>query len=241
MSESDGSADESPKLELLHESQLLAGLSRKELDEVDLASVMTRCQRGRVFFTAHDEPETIYFLKEGRVRLYRSSEGKQLTVALLDRGMIFGESSLLGQSHAGVFAEADEECLLCVMPTAKLSALITRIPRIGLNLLQCVGHRLQRSQELAEEVAFWSVRRRLARAILDLDERYGHPTLDGQRIINRAFTQAQIAEMIGSTRETVADLMGELRRSELIDLRKRRIVILNGAALRQAVLTAPLD
>src|SRR3712207_8812113 len=53
---------------------------------------------------------TIYFLKEGRVRLYRRTpEGKQLTVAVLDRGAVFGESRLIGQNHAGVYAERSEE------------------------------------------------------------------------------------------------------------------------------------
>ena len=56
-----------------------------------------RCERGKVFFSPHDAPGTIYFLKEGRVRLYRRTpQGKQLTVAVLDRGAVFGESRMIG-------------------------------------------------------------------------------------------------------------------------------------------------
>jgi CRP/FNR family transcriptional regulator, cyclic AMP receptor protein len=220
----------------LSEVQLLAGLSDAELRQVEEGTSMSRCERGRVFFAPEDSPGSIWFLKEGRVRLYRrTTDGKQLTVAMLDRGAVLGESALLGQSHAGVYAEADEDCLLCVMPVERLRALVVSVPRIGLNLLEHVGQQLKRSQELAEEVAYWSVKRRLAKALLDLDDRYGHPTMGNGRVINRHITQAQIAELIGSTRETVAELLGTLRRQDVIAARGRRIIIRDSDALREWV------
>jgi len=218
----------------LEESQLFHGLSNRELERVDELASMTQCERGKVFFSPEDSPGTIYFLKEGRVRLYRRTpEGKQLTMAMLDRGAVFGESSLIGQSHAGVFAEAEETCLLCVMPAGHLRQLIAEVPRVGLNLLEFVGQKLQRSQELSEEVAYWSVKRRLARLLLDLDERYGHPTLDGGRIVNKTFTQADLAEMVGATRETIAELMSSLKKLEILDTKRRRIVIRDRAAVER--------
>lgn len=222
------------KHELLEESQLFEGLDDRQMQRVDALTSMTQCERGKVFFSPEDTPGTIYFLKEGRVRLYRRTpEGKQLTVAMLDRGAVFGESRLIGQTHAGVYAEADEQCLLCVMPSGHLELLIGEVPKVGLNLLRFVGQRLQRTTELAEEVAFWSVRRRLARTILELDERYGHPTMGGGRIVNKTFTQSDIAEMCGSTRETVAELMSALKKRGIISTRRRRIVIEDRPALEQ--------
>ncbi|MCW2925006.1 MAG: putative transcriptional regulator [Thermoleophilia bacterium] len=222
------------KHELLQESELFGGLTDKQMQRVDDLTAVTQCERGKVFFSPEDTPGTIYFLKEGRVRLYRRTpEGKQLTVAVLDRGAVFGESQLIGQNHAGVYAEADEVCMLCVMPAGHLETLIGEVPIIGLNLLRFVGQRLQRTTELAEEVAFWSVRRRLARTILELDERYGHPTLNGGRIVNKTFTQADIAEMCGSTRETVAELMSALKKQGIITARRRRIVIEDRPALER--------
>lgn len=215
-----------PKQDYLMESQLFAGLTDAELAVINDVATMTRCARGRVFFAPEDMPETLYILKEGRVRLYReTTDGKHLTVAMLDRGAVFGESSLIGQTHSGVFAIAEEEGLLCVMPADHLRELITRIPRIGLNLLEFVGGRLRRSQELAEEVAYWSVKRRLAKLLLELNERYGHPTMGGGRIINKSFTQADLAEMIGSTRETVAEMLGTLKGLDVISSRRRKIVL----------------
>jgi CRP/FNR family transcriptional regulator len=222
------------KGELLQESEIFAGLTDEQMKRVDELTSMTQCERGKVFFSPEDTPGTIYFLKEGRVRLYRRTpEGKQLTIAVLDRGAVFGESRMIGQNHAGVYAEADEHCLLCVMPAGHLEVLVTEVPMVGLNLLKFVGQRLQRTTELAEEVAFWSVRRRLARTILELDERYGHPTMGGGRIVNKTFTQSDIAEMCGSTRETVAELMSALKKQGILSTRRRRIVIEDHVALER--------
>ena len=93
-----------------------------------------------VFFSPQDSLGTIYFLKEGRVRLDRRiTERKQLTVAVLDRGAAIGESSLIGQNPAGVYAEAVEQCLLCVMPAGHLEVLISEVPQVGINLFRVVG------------------------------------------------------------------------------------------------------
>jgi len=227
------------KQDLLSESEVFGGLTDTQMRRVDELTSMTQCERGKVFFSPEDSPGTIYFLKEGRVRLYRrTSDGKQLTVAVLDRGAVFGENRLIGQNHAGVYAEADEHCLLCVMPSAHLETLITEVPAVALNLLRYVGQRLQRTTELAEEVAFWSVRRRLAKTILELDDRYGHPTLGGGRIVNKTFTQSDISEMCGSTRETVAELMSAWKKQGVLSTRRRRIVIEDRSVLESVLADA---
>ena len=108
------------------------------------------------------------------------------------------------------------------------------MPRTGSTSAR-LDARLQRSQELSEEVAYWSVKRRLARMILELDDRYGHPTMGGGRIINTPFTQAELAEMVGSTRETIAELMSQLKKLGVLDTRRRRIVIVDRPELERVV------
>ena len=222
------------KATYLSKSQLFAGLPAEQMAEFERQTAMTTCERGRVFFSPEDSPGTIYILKDGAVRLFRrDTEGRQLTVAILDAGSVFGESELLGQVHAGVYAEALDECLLCVVPTEQMRTLIRRYPDIGLNLLSHLGDRLRRSQELSEEMAYWSAEQRLARHIELLAERFGRPSLTGGTIISRPFTQAEIASMIGATRQTVSELMGELTRAGTISMRRRRIIVRNRDALQR--------
>ncbi len=103
-----------------------------------------------------------------------------------------------------------------------MKALIKRFPQIGLNLVQFLGERLLRSQELSEEMAYWSVNRRLAHELLLLKQRYGHPSLAGGIVIREPLTQSDLAEMVGATRQTVSELMGMLSRRKIISIRRRR-------------------
>lgn len=222
------------KLEYLHDSQLFAQLTDEQMRAVEQATAMTHCERGRVFFSPEDIPGTVYVLKAGNVRLFRREhDGRELTVAMLDSGSVFGESSLLGQSHAGVFAQAIEDCVLCVIGADRMHALIHEFPQIGLNLLVHVGAQLRRSQELSQEMAYWSVQRRLGARLRELADRYGHPTLDGHVIIERRFTQSELAEMVGASRQTVSELMGVLAHRGIIETRRRRTVVLDARALAQ--------
>lgn len=223
---------ETDKRAHLLESEMFEGLSAKDMDTVEELTTVTRCERGRIFFRPEDVPETIYILKEGRIRLYRETEdGRQLTVGVLDPGSVFGESTLLGQNMSGVYARAEEEGLLCVMRSDHLRQLIERVPQIGLNLLQHVGTMARASQELAEQVAYWPVARRLAKQLLELADRYGRPTLDGNTIIDHAITQAEIADLVGSTRETVASLLGTFRANGIITNRGRKIIVVDRMGL----------
>ncbi len=217
----------------LRESRLFAGLPHADVRKIESLTTMTECHRGRVFFAPEDAAGTIYVLKRGRVRLYRCDDrGHTLTVAVLGAGSIFGESALLGEAHPGIYAEAIDDGLVCVIPSAEMKALIKRFQQIGLNLIEFLGERLLRSQELSEEMAYWPVNRRLAHELLLLKDRYGRPSLTGGSIIGEKFSQTELAEMIGSTRQTVSELMGALADRGIIAIRRRRIVIRDEAALR---------
>lgn len=220
------------KYEYLSQSVLFAGLSLKEQKTFEELTATSTCRRGQVVFRADDSPDALYLLKRGSVRLVRhGDDGRPLIVAILDPGAVFGESRLLGQASASVAAEAIDECLVCTVPTDQMRELIQRFPQIGLNLLEYLGDRLRRSHELSHEMAYWNVRRRLANQIALLADRYGKPTMTGETMIGRVFTQAELAEMVGATRQTVSELLAAMTRMEILGRRRRRIVIRDPAAL----------
>lgn len=224
----------SSKADHLSKSQVFAGLTQAEMRSFEDLITMTTCKRGKVFFSAHDSPGTIYILKQGAVRLFRRDEqGHQLTLAMLDAGAIFGESALLGQSLADVHAEATDDCLLCVIPTAQMRDLLRTFPQIGLNLLEHVGERLRRAQELSGEMAYWTVQRRLANQLTQLADRYGHPSLLGGTVIDKKLNQTDLAEMVGATRQTVSELMSSLTKQGIIGIRRRKIVVHDPDALHE--------
>ncbi len=214
-------------------SAVLEGVPAAERQQLASLAITRTVAPGHLFFSPDDHNSSVYVIRSGRVHLYcMTDEGKRLTVDMLDPGAVFGENVLLGMPHAGLHAETAEATVVDVVPAERMLELLHRVPRIGINLLELVGDRLRRSHELTEQVAFWTVDRRIISLILDLNERYGHPTIDGGSIINRVFTHADVAELVNARRETVGEVMKQLRASGCIDARKRRIVIIDEAALR---------
>jgi CRP/FNR family transcriptional regulator len=218
------------------ESRLFDRLTDKERDLVCQSGAVSKYAAGKVFFEPGVDNGSVWLLRSGRVRLYSEDEsGKRFTVEILDPGSVFGENAVLGRAVNGLWAAADEDVSAQVISAPAMRELIGRVPRIGFNLLDMLGERLDRTRQLAEQVALWPVDKRPAWTLLDLADRYGHPTLDGGIVVNRRFTIIQLAELVNARRETVGATMKQLRDDGLIAQRERRIVIPNADALRTLV------
>jgi CRP/FNR family transcriptional regulator, cyclic AMP receptor protein len=128
------------------------------------------------------------------------------------------------------YAEALTNTALRVLSVVDLEQAISRHPRIALNLTRSLSARLRAADDLAELLAFSSVPARLVGELLELMDRYGRVTPAGIRIDAR-FTHRQLAEMIGTRRETVTKILNELRNAGPIDVRGRLIWVLEADQL----------
>ncbi len=213
-------------------SQLFAGVGPEQLNDLATLTRATTAQDGALLFGAHDHIDAVYLLGSGAIRLASTDrDGRTLTLAILDHGSVFGESALLGDGATGIVAQAIDECRVYTIPSHRLRELIQDVPLVGVNLLRCVGSRLRRMQELSHELAYWNVHRRLAHQICLLAERYGRPTLSGDVIVARIFTHAELADMVGTSRQTVSEAITTLMRMGILDRRRRRIVVRDRPAL----------
>ena len=180
---------------------------------------MVTFERGRVFYATDEPGEVVFILKRGRVDLYRiAPDGRKLTVASLGPHTIFGEMGLIGQGMYGCYAEAAEESLICVLSRADLQALVRRNPEVGLRLLAELGHRLQRREEELEALAFRGLPARLAALLLR------EADADG---VVAGHTHQDLAERLGTYRETVSQLLGRFRAEGLVAVEPKRIRLLD--------------
>jgi CRP/FNR family cyclic AMP-dependent transcriptional regulator len=99
-----------------------------------------------------------------------------------------------------------------------------------MNLMRSLSQRLRNVEDRLESLAFRGVAARLAGQLLELMDRYGRVTPQGIRIDER-FTHMQLAEMIGTSRETLTKVLNELRESGLIDVRERLVWVLDADGL----------
>jgi CRP-like cAMP-binding protein len=218
--------DTSEKIKYLRMVDVFQGLSKAEMQEMDRTTTMSTCRRGKIFYRPEDASEVLFILKKGRVQLYRlSPEGKKLTVATLGPGTIFGEMGIIGQGMHSKFAEAVEDCLLCVMSRHDVERLLLSKPAVALRFMKVIANRLNQAEAQLEDMAFKTIAARLAALLLHLRAEAG------DRI--HGYTHQDLAEAIGTYRETATQTLNEFKNRQLIDIGRKQIDILDPVGLEQ--------
>lgn len=214
------------KIGYLRKNELFRDLSWLEMQVLDRITAMMTCPPGRIFYTPGETGEVLFLLKKGRVQIYRlSPEGKKLVIAALEEGTLFGEMALVGQGMYNTFAEAVEPCTLCAMSRRDVEMLIARFPKVGLRLLEIMGQRLTEVEQRLEGLAFKTIPAQLAALLLQLAR---DNQVDG-------YTHEQLAEMIGTYRETVTQTLDDFKAQGLIEVGRKQIKIRNSQGLRAVV------
>lgn len=215
------------KRDYLQDSELFRDLSPRDLAELERVTTLTAVPRGRVFYRPEDPGERLFLLRQGRVQLYRiSPEGKKLVIATLGPGALFGEMALLGQQMHNAFAEAMEDCSIMVMSRADLERLILNDATIGRRILALTHKRLSDAEARLEDMAFKGIPARLASLLLRLAADQGDANISG-------LTHQDLAETIGTYRETATQVLNDLKAAGLIEIGRKRITILDADRLRK--------
>ena len=212
------------KMTYLEMVDIFQDLSKDEMTEMDRTTTMSTCKKGKIFYQPEDTTEVLFILKKGRVQLYRiSAEGKKLIVTTIGPGTIFGEMSIIGQGMQNAFAEASEDCLLCVMSRHDVERLILSKPPVALRIMQVMANRLNTAESQLEDMAFKSIPARLAAHLLRLQ------TEQGDSIYG--YTHQDLAEAVGTYRETATQTLNEFKANQLISIGRKRIDILDSEGL----------
>lgn len=213
------------KLGFLSDIELFQDLSAKEIEELERLITISAVKRGKVFYRPEESGEVLFILKSGRVQLYRiSPEGKKLVIASLGPGTLFGEMPLLGQQMHNTFAEAAEDCVIFVMSRKDLERLFLNKPHVALRVLDITGRRLRDAENRLQTMAFKGIPARLASLLLLLAEEH-----DSLEVVG--LTHQDLAETVGTYRETATQVLNDLKAQGLIEIGRKRIIILDPEGL----------
>jgi CRP-like cAMP-binding protein len=220
-------AQPAEKLRYLSELTVFQDLSPREMQELNRIITMSTVPRGRVFYRPEEPGEVLFILKDGRVQLYRiSPEGKKLVITTLGPHTLFGEMALLGTKMHNTFAEAIDDRLICVMSRTDLERLILNKPQVALRILEVTGKRLREAEERLENMAFKGIPARLASLLLRLAEEQGNDEIAG-------LTHQDLAESVGTYRETATQVLNDLKAQGLIEIGRKRIKVLDPVRLTE--------
>jgi len=220
--------------ELLRRAPLFAGLRPDALD--GLAAQLRRhtFKRGTMIFHKDQTGDALYVIESGRVRIFLPTEsGTELTVEVSGPGDVFGELALLDGRPRSASAETLEDTTAFTLTREEFKAHLAATPQLAVALIELLSTRLRHVTEYAESLAHLDVHARLARTLLEMADRYGVKRNGIE--IDLDLTQADLAAMVGATRERVNRALAAFRAQGLLELRGRKIALLDTTRLRQRI------
>ncbi len=174
--------------------------------------------------------ERAYLIKEGAVRLHAGGPTRPVTLALLGPGRVFGLSAVIGDEDPTVGAMTVAPSYVCFATWPKLLEVLALHPQAMLRMTQGLAEQVFRAETWRGRLGMAAPRARLADLLLELGDEFGEATETGWRVPFR-LTQADLARMIGASRETASRLMGEFARAGWVTRERGLLTVRDRAGL----------
>jgi CRP/FNR family transcriptional regulator, cyclic AMP receptor protein len=220
---------------LLAGTEVFTGLEARELIAVAQVAVPRRWERGQVIFREGDTGDTCYLLRSGAVVLTREhQDGRMVALAELRAGSLFGELAMFRGETRSATAEAVEPATAVALLAGDVQRLIRRNPDIALKLLAALAERVSRTNERLLQQSFQTVAGRVASALLAQTisrQAEGAPEAD---VLIRA-TQAEIANLAGTSRESASRFLATLERADVVTLGRGKVTVHDPGRLRNYI------
>lgn len=214
------------KEDYLQQAEVLQDLNPVEIAQVINKTRLIHYNTGHLFYMPADPGEVLFIVKSGRVQLYRMSpDGRKLILAIMQPGSVFGHMALVGQRLQNTYAQAMDDCTICTWNRAEVEQLLLTNPQFALRLLEIVGRRLNHIEDRLADAAFKRMPARVAALLLLLNQE----NLDG--CVLRGYTHQYLADMLGTYRETITQILNEFKQTNLIDLGRKKITIMDPGGL----------
>jgi CRP/FNR family transcriptional regulator, cyclic AMP receptor protein len=215
---------------VLREFDLFQDLTNAEVERIGAAAPMRELPAGQTLYSPDAPSEVLFILKKGRIRLFQIGiDGRTITTAILTPGQVFGEMAALGQQLDQTWAETLERCVVCLMSRADVQRLLLSDPRISVRVAEFLGSRVVDLERRLGDTVLKSAPARIAATLSRLGE-------DGDTI---RLTHGQLADLVGTSRETTTKVLGDLADRGVVSLRRGRIIVRSSQSL--AALAASVD
>lgn len=219
--------------DVVRQAPLFAALDDEAAEALLTSMSRVQLDRSEVLFHEGDPGDRVYVIIDGKVKLGRTSgDGRENLLAILGPGEMFGELSLFDPGPRNATATAVADAVLVGLGSDDLGTWLTGRPDVAQQLLRALARRLRRTNEALADLVFSDVPGRVAKALLDLSERFGQPTEDGLRVAHD-LTQEELAQLVGASRETVNKALADFAARTWLRLEARAVVLLDIDRLRK--------
>lgn len=225
---------EESALQLLGRVPLFAELDEPELERFSRVAVPRSFPKGTRVFHEGDHSDSCYIVRSGNFRVTREHpDGRAITLANLSSGDIFGELAMLDGEVRSASVEALSEGELLALPGADVRRLLERNPEITVKLVAALVRRIREANERIARQSFQTVPSRVAGVLSQLVAEET-PLTDREGITIR-MNQVDLAQLAGTSRESVSRFLAELERAGVVRCGRGRVTILKPPKLRNYI------
>ena len=205
---------------------LFEGLKEEDLEAIAKVTITRSFSKDQVIILAEEEGDALFIIHTGQVKVSIVSEdGREVILSMLGEGAVVGELALLDEKPRSANVVATEDTELIMLRRSDFLRLIFKIPKIAISLLAELASRLRKTDRKIEGLALLDVTSRISETLLQLAEEQGEQQNEGIFIANRP-THQHLANMSGTTRETVSRVLKRLEGQGYIVCKGRTITIL---------------
>ena len=229
---SEGSDD---TIALLRRAQVFSTLSDDELAHVARVTMARRFDAGATVFKEGDEGSTCYIVRAGRTRAIREHpDGRSITLAHFGPGDIFGEMAMLDGERRSATVEATEDTEAIAILSADMHRLLREHADISVKLIAALGQRLRDTNERLTRQSFQTVQSRVAATLVQLVAA-ARESGAGEGDVLITTTQAELAQLAGTSRESASRFLAVLERAGIITQGRGRLTVHDPEALGRYV------
>ncbi len=217
---------EMTKFWYLENFNLFKELNQESLGVLSRITSMQEIAKNQPIYFPREPSSSLFFLKKGRVKLTRiSGDGKEMILALVNMGEVFGEMAYLGEGERNEFATALDDCIVCAINKDEFKSFVEQNPELNLKMTRLIGLKLKRYSERIEGLVFKDAEQRVASFILKLADENGKKI--GDEIFVKPFLKHQdIAELTATSRQTVNSILTDLRQKKVINFDRKKLIVM---------------
>lgn len=190
-------------------------------------------KKRQLIYESAGRPVCMFFVEKGKVKIFRTNDdGKELITSIFKEGEFFGYTPLFEESHYQDSAEALEDCEIMLIPKEEFFELIGNDPSVAGRFIRMLADNLSEREEQLLQLAYNSVRKRVANSLLHVQSRYKKSDKDNPVL---QFTREDLANVVGTATESLIRTLSDFKSEKLIDIKDGKISILNEEKLRKMV------